>query len=94
MAAAAPKDCPDTDSEAVVAVVEFYCSRRDLHIISMSVDPLDDNKSDLQQEIQNVYDRNPDAGPNGIASMCDRSAPYVRETNNECRNGLGDDFLR
>lgn len=59
----------------------------------MSFDPLDGDKSDLQQEIQNVYDRNPDAGPTEIASMSDCSASYVRGAINEYRNGLGDDFL-
>lgn len=59
----------------------------------MSLDPFDDDKSNLQQEILNVYDRNPDAGPTEIASMCDCSASYVRETINEYRSGLGDDFL-
>jgi hypothetical protein len=44
--------------------------------------------SDLQEEIVQTYDRNPDAGPKSIAQMCDCSESYVRETVNEYRGGF------
>jgi hypothetical protein len=57
------------------------------------------NMSDLQQEIVQTYDRNPDAGPKAIAQMCDCSTSYVRDTIKEYRGGfdsgggLGGGFL-
>ncbi|WP_248896222.1 hypothetical protein [Haloplanus halobius] len=45
--------------------------------------------SDLQQEIVQTYDRNPDADAKAIAQMCDCSASYVRETIDEYRGGFG-----
>lgn len=45
------------------------------------------NPSDLQQRILNAYDRNPDAGAKEIASICNCSASYVRETIKEFRGG-------
>lgn len=45
--------------------------------------------SDLQREILRVYDQNPDAGANEIASICNCSASYVRETIKDHRGGFG-----
>lgn len=42
-----------------------------------------DNPSELQQDILDTARRNPDAGPSEIASICDCSESYVRETLNE-----------
>lgn len=54
-------------------------------------DMFDDNKSELQREILQVYDRNPDADPPQIADICDCSESYVRQTLNEYRDdGLAD----
>lgn len=53
---------------------------------------LDDGPTDLQQQILNAYDRNPDAGPEALASICDCSQSYVRETINEYRGGFGGMF--
>lgn len=58
----------------------------------MSLDPFDNDLSELQQEILRVYDRNPDAGPKDIANIVDCSESYARETINEYRDdslGLG-----
>jgi len=52
-------------------------------------DPFGNDMSELQQEIVQTYDRNPDAGPSEIASMCDCSESYVRETIDEYRGGFG-----
>lgn len=52
----------------------------------MSLDPFDDGKSELQRQILQAYDRNPDAGLKEIASICNCSASYVRETLNEYRS--------
>jgi len=52
-------------------------------------DPFGDDLSELQRDIINTYDRNPDAGAAEIASMCDCSESYVRETLNEYRDGFG-----
>lgn len=48
-----------------------------------------DSPSDLQQRILDTARRNPDAGPEEIASMCDCSASYVRETLKQYGSGLG-----
>jgi len=52
-------------------------------------DPFGDDMSELQREIVQTYDRNPDAGPKSLANMCDCSESYVRETINEYRGGFG-----
>lgn len=44
-----------------------------------------DQPSDLQQQILRVYDRNPDMSISQIASRCNCSASYVRETINDYR---------
>lgn len=62
----------------------------------MSIDdPFGDNLSELQRDIVQAYDRNPDADAAAIASICDCSESYVRETVNEYRGGFGSggDFL-
>lgn len=43
--------------------------------------------TDLQQEILQVADRNPDMTADQIATKCDCSESYVRETLNEFRSG-------
>lgn len=43
--------------------------------------------TDLQQKILNTADRNPDMSAGQIASTCDCSASYVRETLDEFRSG-------
>jgi hypothetical protein len=48
-----------------------------------------DEPSELQREILTVHDRNPDAGAQEIASICDCSASYVRETIDEYRGEFG-----
>jgi hypothetical protein len=48
-----------------------------------------DGPSELQEQILKTYERNPDAGPKEIASMCDCSASYVRETIDEYKGGFG-----
>lgn len=59
----------------------------------MSFDPFGDDLSELQREILNLYDRNPDMGPKEIASRADCSVSYARETINEHRNPSGGDIL-
>lgn len=54
----------------------------------MFEDPFDD-KSELQREILQKYDQNPDAGPKEVASMSDCSESYARETIKEYRDGFG-----
>lgn len=49
--------------------------------------------SNLQQEIIQTYDRNPDMSPAQIANTCDCSTSYVRETLKEFRGGPFDDML-
>jgi hypothetical protein len=51
----------------------------------MSFDPFGNDKSDLQQKILRVWDRNPDIDAQGVARKCDCSASYVRETLKEYR---------
>lgn len=48
-----------------------------------------DQPSDLQREILDVYDINPDMQPKHIADRVDCSTSYVRETINEYRNSGG-----
>lgn len=55
----------------------------------MSLDPFDDDKSDLQRDILEVYDINPNMEPKHIADKLDCSASYVRETINEYRSPGG-----
>lgn len=54
--------------------------------------PPNDDKTDLQRDILRVHDQNPDAGPKEIASICDCSESYARETINEYRGGNNDPF--
>ena len=56
----------------------------------MSLDPFDDDKSDLQRDILEVYDVNPNMEPKHIADKLDCSSSYVRETINESRSPGGD----
>lgn len=53
----------------------------------------DPGASDLQQDILQLYDRNPDMSPEQIANRCDCSTSYVRQTLNEYRGGPFDDML-
>lgn len=55
----------------------------------MSFDPFDDGKSDLQRDILDVHDMNPNMDPKHIADKLDCSASYVRETIKEYRNTGG-----
>lgn len=52
-------------------------------------DPFGEDMTELQRDIVNAYDRNPDAGPSEIAEICDCSDSYARETLNEYRSGFG-----
>lgn len=51
-------------------------------------DPLDD-ESQLQKNILQSYDQNPDMAPKHIADRLDCSESYVRETINEYRSRGG-----
>ena len=60
----------------------------------MSIDdPFGDDMTELQREIVQAYDRNPDADAKAVASMCDCSESYARETINEYRDGFGSNSL-
>lgn len=48
--------------------------------------------TDTQECIVRTADRNPDMTPKQIASQCDCSTSYVRETLNEHRGGFGLDL--
>lgn len=49
--------------------------------------------SEMQERIVSTYDRNPDMTPKQIASTCDCSASYVRETLGEYRPRYNNDGL-
>ena len=53
---------------------------------------LEDDKSDLQRSILELYDYNPDMKPKHIADRLDCSESYVRETINEYRSQGGSLF--
>lgn len=55
----------------------------------MAFDPFDDDKSETQRKILQVYDRNPDMAPKHIADKVGCSASYVRQTINEFRGSGG-----
>lgn len=52
----------------------------------MAFDPFNDDKSDLQRDILEVHDLNPNMEPKHIADKLDCSTSYVRKTLNEYRS--------